>query len=70
VAYGLNKLAQKIADNGAVLTEVWVRMEQRAGVDGVESGGVARRCARVQVVAEVLRVCWCVKEVRASIAKA
>ena len=53
-----------------MLTEVWVRMEQRAGVDGVESGGVARRCARVQVVAEVLRACWCVEEVCAGTAKA
>ena len=53
-----------------VLTEARVGLKRRTGVDGVESGGVARRCARVQVVAEVLRVCWCVKEVRASIAKA
>ena len=70
VAHGRINLAQKIADNGAVLTEVWVRMEQSAGVDGVESGGVARRCARVQVIIEVLPACWCAEEVRAGTAKA
>ena len=53
-----------------VLTEARVRLKRRAGVDGVESGGVARRCARVQVVAEVLRACWCVEEVRTSTIKA
>ena len=46
-----------------VLTEARVGLKWRAGVDGVESGGVARRCARVQVVAEVLPACWCVEEV-------
>ena len=31
VAHGLINLAQKIAGNGAVLTEVWVRLGQRSG---------------------------------------
>ena len=53
-----------------VLTEARVGLKWRAGVDGVESGEVARRCAHVQVVAEVLRACWCVEEVRAGTAKA
>jgi hypothetical protein len=53
-----------------VLTEAWVGLKRRARVDGVESGGVARRCARVQVIAEVLRACWGIEEVRAGTAKA
>ena len=31
VAHGLINLAQKIAGNGAVLTEVWVRLGRRSG---------------------------------------
>ena len=53
-----------------VLTEARVGLKRCAGVDGVESGGVARRRTRVEVVAEVLRACWCVEEVRAGTAKA
>ena len=51
-----------------VLTEARVGLKRRAGVDGVESGGVARRCTHVQVIAEVLWACWCVEEVRAGTA--
>jgi len=31
VAYRLNNLAQRIVDNGVVLTEVWVRLGRRSG---------------------------------------
>jgi len=53
-----------------VLTEARVGLKRPVGVDGVEASGVARWCACVQVVTEVLPACWCIEEVRAGTAKA
>ena len=53
-----------------VLTEARVRLKWRAGVDGVESGGVARWCARVQVVQRFSGPAGVFEEVRAGTAEA